>query len=731
MMSSESTRSVTVWGSGLKILILYISTCCLVLWPSFGTAVMAPNFIPVSVEYRERNLTRSSVYSILASSSMPSTTCKGVQKLGGEKQGPFQHWECISSVQSDCEHITCIAPYTQSSNGSHCHCVLPIQVQLALDVPLDSLFEDLPTLISDISSSILLSQNQTRIVGLNAESDDESKSIVDINLVPLDAIFDNVTASKIFKKFENHEVFSNSSIFRNYTLLYLHYPGLYPHEKPLSVDVENKNESIGDGTIAIIIVSSIIGAAAILGAAFMAFLKFNKKATAVGSAKSNHKSIFKYSSGYGSPFPESISPAIDSFCLSARKFSLLELDRATDSFDVKNVLGQGGFGQVFRGKLEDGDNIAVKVITHDNQQRAKEFMAEVEMLCRLHHRNLVKLIGVCTEGHHYCLIYELIPNGSVDSHLHDTSENAVLLDWNTRLKIALGAARGLAYLHEDANPRVIHRDFKASNILLDEDFTPKIADFGLAKAAPDEENGYISTTVMGTFGYVAPEYAMTGHLLVKSDVYSYGVVLLELLSGRKPIDMSQPAGGENLVTWARSLLSDKEGLEKLMDPRLVGSVPFDSFSRVAAIASMCVQPDVSHRPFMGEVVQALKLVSSCTEGSAAVSPQNSAGASDHGEHPQSTGSSSGVNISNEGSFVSFEYDSGTTSGGRVGEKHDIHCILFSKSNQSCEDRRRAFRRHSFSGLCTRLNYSWTLEKYCTCVSKTKSVMPQDPFSTSI
>lgn len=238
-------------------------------------------------------------------------------------------------------------------------------------------------------------------------------------------------------------------------------------------------------------------------------------------------------------------------------------------------------------------------------------MAEVEMLSRLHHRNLVRLLGICTEEKNRCLVYELIPNGSVESHLHGIDKEVAPLDWGARLKIALGAARGLAYLHEDSSPRVIHRDFKSSNILLEHDFTPKVSDFGLARSALDEENQHISTRVMGTFGYVAPEYAMTGHLLVKSDVYSYGVVLLELLTGRKPVDMSMPSGQENLVAWARPLLPTPEGLNLLIDPSLSPEVPLDSIAKVAAIASMCVQPEVSHRPFMGEVVQALKLV--CNE----------------------------------------------------------------------------------------------------------------------
>ncbi|RWV99955.1 hypothetical protein GW17_00037113 [Ensete ventricosum] len=254
----------------------------------------------------------------------------------------------------------------------------------------------------------------------------------------------------------------------------------------------------------------------------------------------------------------SFSSSMQTYAGSVKTFSLAEMEKATNRFDDLKIIGEGGFGRVYEGTLEDGTRVAIKVLKRDDQEGADK-------------------------------------------------ETAVL-NWNTRLKIALGAARGLAYLHEDSSPRVIHRDFKSSNILLEDDFTPKVSDFGLARTAMGEGNEYISTRVMGTFGYVAPEYAMTGHLLVKSDVYSYGVVLLELLTGRKPVDMLRPPGQENLVTWARPLLTSRDGLESIIDPSLGNDIPFDSLAKVAAIASMCVQPEVDQRPFMGEVVQALKLV---------------------------------------------------------------------------------------------------------------------------
>ena len=253
--------------------------------------------------------------------------------------------------------------------------------------------------------------------------------------------------------------------------------------------------------------------------------------------------------------------------MSTRVFSFSDLLTATEGFEHSRMLGEGGFGRVYRGTLKDGSHVAIKKLTSGGHQGDKEFLVEVEMLSRLHHRHLVKLIGyyASRDAVQQLLCYELVPNGSLEFWLHGIGSATGnmgprrVLEWDTRMKIAIGAARGLAYLHEDSYPTVIHRDFKAANILLEMDFHAKVADFGLAKQAPEAAGGYVSTRVMGTFGYVAPEYAMTGHLVVKSDVYSYGVVLLELLTGRKPVDMAQPPGEENLVTWARPLLKDRGG----------------------------------------------------------------------------------------------------------------------------------------------------------------------------
>ncbi|CAL4947839.1 unnamed protein product [Urochloa decumbens] len=532
---------------------------------------------------------------------------------------------------------SCQDPLTNSPPGTTCLCVLPIKVELRFGIALYTFFTLVAELAQDIASGVSMNQSQVRVMGANAAPDDPEKTIVLIDLVPLEPKFDSETSHLVFERFWQKEVIINPMHFGMYDVLYVLYQGLPPSPptasmnnglsningprlRPLAVDVGNHKDRKGRGIVVIIILSSVFAFILCAGAALVVYFKLRSRSHSTEASVVPTKSA-----GPGSAMarnrlesrPISVSPSFSSSLVaykgSAKTFSLAEMERATQGFDESRIIGEGGFGRVYEGILEDGERVAIKVLKRDDQQGTREFLAEVEMLSRLHHRNLVKLIGICTEGHSRCLVYELVPNGSVESHLHGSDKGAARLDWDSRLRIALGAARALAYLHEDSSPRVIHRDFKSSNILLEYDFTPKVSDFGLARTALGEGNEHISTRVMGTFGYVAPEYAMTGHLLVKSDVYSYGVVLLELLTGRKPVDMSRPPGQENLVAWASSLLTNKDGLKSIIDPSLGSSIPFDSIAKVAAIASMCVQPEVDQRPFMGEVVQALKLV--CNEGS--------------------------------------------------------------------------------------------------------------------
>ncbi|KAK9085729.1 hypothetical protein Sjap_026140 [Stephania japonica] len=290
-------------------------------------------------------------------------------------------------------------------------------------------------------------------------------------------------------------------------------------------------------------------------------------------------------------------------------FTFKQLHSATGGFGKGNVVGHGGFGAVYKGVISDGRKVAVKLMDRAGKQGEDEFEMEVELSGRLRSPYLLALIGYCSDNNHKLLVYEFMPNGGLQGHLypaHAGSNNGTSkLDWETRLRIALEAAKGLEYLHEQVSPPVIHRDFKSSNILLDRNFHAKISDFGLAKLGSDKAGCHVSTRVLGTQGYVAPEYALTGHLTTKSDVYSYGVVLLELLTGRVPVDSKRAPGEGVLVTWALPRLTDREKVVQIMDPALDGQYSMKEAIQVAAIAAMCVQSESDYRPLMADVVQSL------------------------------------------------------------------------------------------------------------------------------
>ncbi|XP_073046972.1 serine/threonine-protein kinase PBL27-like [Primulina eburnea] len=297
--------------------------------------------------------------------------------------------------------------------------------------------------------------------------------------------------------------------------------------------------------------------------------------------------------------------------IAAQTFTFRELAAATKNFRPECLLGEGGFGRVYKGRLESTCQVvAVKQLDRNGLQGNREFLVEVLMLSLLHHQNLVNLIGYCADGDQRLLVYEYMPFGSLEDHLHDLQPDKEPLDWNTRMKIAAGAAKGLEYLHDKANPPVIYRDLKSSNILLDEGFFPKLSDFGLAKLGPVGDKTHVSTRVMGTYGYCAPEYAMTGQLTLKSDVYSFGVVFLEIITGRKAIDNTKGAGENNLVAWARPLFKDRRKFPKMADPLLQGRYPIRGLYQALAVAAMCLQEQAATRPLIGDVVTALTYLAS-------------------------------------------------------------------------------------------------------------------------
>jgi len=291
-------------------------------------------------------------------------------------------------------------------------------------------------------------------------------------------------------------------------------------------------------------------------------------------------------------------------------FTFNELKTITKNFRVDYVLGEGGFGTVYKGHIDEdmkpglnAQPVAVKVLDPEGHQGHREWLAEVIFLGQLSHPHLVKLIGYCCEDEHRLLVYEFMARGSLENHLF--RKMSVPLPWSIRMKIALGAAKGLAFLHVAEKP-VIYRDFKTSNILLDTDYTAKLSDFGLAKGGPEGDQTHVSTRVMGTYGYAAPEYVMTGHLTARSDVYSFGVVLLELLTGRRSMDKTRPSREYNLAEWARPLLNEKRKLLRILDPRMEGEYSVKGAQKAATLAYQCLSQNPKARPLMKDVVETLE-----------------------------------------------------------------------------------------------------------------------------
>ncbi|XP_073151563.1 cysteine-rich receptor-like protein kinase 43 [Henckelia pumila] len=280
-------------------------------------------------------------------------------------------------------------------------------------------------------------------------------------------------------------------------------------------------------------------------------------------------------------------------------FSFETLVSATKNFNPSQKLGEGAFGPVFKGKLADGKEVAVKKLSHSSTQGKKEFKIEAKLLARVQHRYVVNLLGYCVHGEENLLVYEYVANESLDKHIF-SSDRRKAFNWKRRLDVIIGMAKGLFYLHEQAHFRIIHRDIKAGNILLDDKWAPKISDFGMAHLFPEDQT-HINTRVAGTSGYMAPEYLMHGTLSIKADVFSFGVVVLELISGEKNSPFTRDPDSKNLLEWAYKLYKNQEAL-KIMDPALASSADPEQIGMCIHMGLLCVQSDPQLRPDMGRVV---------------------------------------------------------------------------------------------------------------------------------
>ncbi|KAI3799848.1 hypothetical protein L1987_35152 [Smallanthus sonchifolius] len=330
----------------------------------------------------------------------------------------------------------------------------------------------------------------------------------------------------------------------------------------------------------------------------------------------------KVTSATTPPSPRSQDEILQSANLKSFSFNVLRI--ATRNFRPDSVLGEGGFGLVFKGWIDEqsftaakpgtGTVIAVKRLNQEGLQGHQEWLTEINYLGQLYHPNLVQLIGYCLEDDQRLLVYEFMSRGSLENHLFRRSSYFQPLSWNLRLKAALGAAKGLAYLHSP-EAKVIYRDFKCSNILIDSDYNAKLSDFGLAKDGPVDGKSHVSTRVMGTYGYAAPEYMATGHLTERSDIYSFGVVLLEILTGRRCIDKNRPSNEQVLVEFAKPYLTCKRRILHIMDQRIIGQYSSDVAMRAAVLAMKCLAREPKYRPTADELVKVLEQLQELQNGS--------------------------------------------------------------------------------------------------------------------
>ncbi|GKV42326.1 hypothetical protein SLEP1_g49737 [Rubroshorea leprosula] len=361
------------------------------------------------------------------------------------------------------------------------------------------------------------------------------------------------------------------------------------------------NERKSTKKVVIISVSSLAAVFVFILAGFLCFSSCRKKGLTGGGT--NEEILLRNSQGPNQKHiveAAGINEADEEHSGEMHYFSLAEIQAATNDFSDANKLGEGGFGPVYKGIMHNGREVAVKRLSMTSNQGVQEFENEVKLIIKLQHKNLVRLLGYCLEKDEKLLVYEYMANTSLDAFLFDATK-CKLLEWETRANVINGTAKGMQYLHEDSRVKIIHRDLKASNILLDNEMNPKISDFGTARIFGVRQMEANTERVIGTCGYMAPEYALEGQISVKSDVYSFGILMLEIISGKKNKGFSTSDCGQSLLAYAWMLWSEGKAVE-LIDPNIVNNCPEQDVLRWIQIALLCVQDDPTHRPTMSSVV---------------------------------------------------------------------------------------------------------------------------------
>jgi len=412
--------------------------------------------------------------------------------------------------------------------------------------------------------------------------------------------------------------------------------GPNPKPSPMQANEDVKKDFQGDKRITAFVIGSAGGVAAVLFCA-LCFTMYQRKRKFSGSDSHTSSWLPIYGTSHTSATKSTISGKSNNGShlsnLAAglcRRFSLSEIKHGTHNFDESNVIGVGGFGKVYKGVIDGGTKVAIKKSNPNSEQGLNEFETEIELLSRLRHKHLVSLIGYCDEGGEMCLIYDYMSLGTLREHLYNTKRPQ--LTWKRRLEIAIGAARGLHYLHTGAKYTIIHRDVKTTNILLDENWVAKVSDFGLSKTGPNMNGGHVTTVVKGSFGYLDPEYFRRQQLTEKSDVYSFGVVLFEVLCARPALNPSLSKEQVSLGDWAMNC-KRKGTLEDIIDPNLKGKINPECLKKFADTAEKCLSDSGLDRPTMGDVLWNLEFalqLQETADGSRHRTPSNGGGSVDLG-----------------------------------------------------------------------------------------------------
>ncbi|XP_042963078.1 leucine-rich repeat receptor protein kinase HPCA1-like isoform X1 [Carya illinoinensis] len=515
-----------------------------------------------------------------------------------------------STSLANCENASC--PLDQDRNPQNCECAYPYKGTLSVG---GSLLSELPnaTVFKLLENSLLMKQSllPCSIYIQDAKFNGDGYLQVQLAFFPSTGKYFNrseIQRIGFFMIIQEYRLYGFPQQFETY--FFIADPYAFPAKG-------GGQTSIGTHVIVGIAFTCAILVLGLLGVGIYAVRQKKRAEEAIG---------------FSTPFGSWTSSGHDCSGVApqlkgARWFSYDELRKCTNNFAERNEIGSGAFGKVYRGLLSDGLVVAIKRAQQGSTQGLLEFKTEIELLSRVHHKNLVGLVGFCFEQEEQMLIYEFMPNGTIRDSL--SGKSGIYLDWNRRLYVALGSGTGLAYLHEHANPPIIHRDVKSTNILLDENLTAKVADFGLSKLVSDTSNGHVSTQVKGTMGYLDPEYYQTQQLTEKSDVYSFGVFMLELLTSKRPFE-----NGKYIVHQVRTTMNKDEiehyGLWDMIDSSIRDTSNLIGFGKFLEITIQCIEDLPEDRPTMSEVVKALETIlqnDGVASSTSALSPTSYLGAS--------------------------------------------------------------------------------------------------------